>query len=426
MSRLQKPCGHRMQSTAWRSMSCVGAGGGTTFIMPCFPTAEGTPDTPAPLPRAHSPPSRRRPALGRRWPRGRRRSPSWCQHGRPARRRAGERSLCGASAAGAARHRTLALLTASMPPIGVPFSYAPGYPLAAMTTVSAGAAAHCSRVPARLPPAASRSAASRSDSSLIMRHWHSGSPKRTLCSSSFACERATARMAAAGVGCVQPCGLAMTGAARPVELAGPAAHPAVLDHEAGKQDAAERHAAVDHCVSGALHDVPHHLGLHVGGDNGRRRVGAHAARVRPRVALADGLVVLHERAAGREQADAQAGSLPEPLDNSAPERRRAPRTSSRPRAQRRTPPLRPEILLRSTRCLHMTPSAAAGSFIRKRVGPAHKLLGQRGFRKALVLGSRNAVLLTHVLRPQRAAARLVCRLYYAAAVCCAACRRPVP
>jgi len=94
MSRLQKPCGHRMQSTAWRSTSCVGAGGSTTFIMPSA-TTKGTPGTPAPLPRAHSPPSRRRPALGRRWPRGRRHSPGWCQHGTPARRRAGERSGCG-------------------------------------------------------------------------------------------------------------------------------------------------------------------------------------------------------------------------------------------------------------------------------------------------------------------------------------------
>ena len=65
-----------------------------------------------------------------------------------------------------------------------------------------------------------------------------------------------------------------------------------VDHQAGVQEAREGHAVLGHASQRRLDDLLHGLGVHIGRDHRRGRVGAHAARVGAFVAVEQALVVL--------------------------------------------------------------------------------------------------------------------------------------
>ena len=67
---------------------------------------------------------------------------------------------------------------------------------------------------------------------------------------------------------------------------------AILDHQADEQDAAHRRAAPDHLDHRRTHDFIERAGLDLWRHDRGRGIGAHAAGVRPGVAVADPLVVL--------------------------------------------------------------------------------------------------------------------------------------
>ena len=78
--------------------------------------------------------------------------------------------------------------------------------------------------------------------------------------------------------------------------------PAVVDHEAGVEKAAIVDAVGGEAAHGRQHDLAHDALVDGVGDDGRRRIGAHAARVRAAVAVVARLVVLR----ARERHDARA------------------------------------------------------------------------------------------------------------------------
>ena len=169
------------------------------------------------------------------------------------------------------------------------------------------------------PRPAACSAPSRSPCSRTISDWHSGSPKRTLCSSSLACGgRSRGRRRQAG-GQAGPRGQQSPGhccrlpwvprgrgarslaaaakrgsAASPPPGAGRAgcAHPALLDHEPREEDPPERRPLGAHPARSGVHNVPHHRLLQRRREHGRGGVAAHAAGVGAGVAVTHGLVVL--------------------------------------------------------------------------------------------------------------------------------------
>jgi hypothetical protein len=54
-----------------------------------------------------------------------------------------------------------------------------------------------------------------------------------------------------------------------------------VDHQAGVEESGEWHAVGDHAAHGRLDHLAQHARMHLGRDHRRRRVGAHAAGVRP-------------------------------------------------------------------------------------------------------------------------------------------------
>ena len=64
------------------------------------------------------------------------------------------------------------------------------------------------------------------------------------------------------------------------------------DHQSGEQHALVRRAGTLQRAHGRMNDLVHHAPVHLVGHDRRRRIGAHAAGVRPLVAIADALVVL--------------------------------------------------------------------------------------------------------------------------------------
>jgi hypothetical protein len=65
-----------------------------------------------------------------------------------------------------------------------------------------------------------------------------------------------------------------------------------VDHQAGVQEAGEGDAVLGHALDGRVDDLAHHARMHGRRDDRRRRVGAHAARVRALVVVLQALVVL--------------------------------------------------------------------------------------------------------------------------------------
>mmetsp|Transcript_5856 Transcript_5856/g.23004 ORF Transcript_5856/g.23004 Transcript_5856/m.23004 type:complete len:376 (+) Transcript_5856:1309-2436(+) len=66
----------------------------------------------------------------------------------------------------------------------------------------------------------------------------------------------------------------------------------LIDHQPGVQEAGEGMPVAGHAGDGRLDDLVHDLGMHIGRDDGRRRIGAHAAGVGAFVAVQQALVVL--------------------------------------------------------------------------------------------------------------------------------------
>ena len=78
--------------------------------------------------------------------------------------------------------------------------------------------------------------------------------------------------------------------------------PGGVDHEPGVEKAAIVDAVGGEAAHGRQHDLAHDSVVHLARDDGRRRIGAHAARVGPEVAVVARLVVLR----ARERHDARA------------------------------------------------------------------------------------------------------------------------
>ncbi len=85
----------------------------------------------------------------------------------------------------------------------------------------------------------------------------------------------------------------------------------VVDHQADEEDAAIGAAILLHADDGGRDDLVHHALLHGCIEDGRGRVGAHAAGVGAGVAIADALVVLRacERHGGLAIAEGEEGGL---------------------------------------------------------------------------------------------------------------------
>ena len=79
-----------------------------------------------------------------------------------------------------------------------------------------------------------------------------------------------------------------------------------------------------------LHDLVHRAPVHLGGHHRRRRIGAHAAGVRPVVAVADALVVLRRGERDRGLAVAQREERSFLADKAIPRSRLPPASPSPP------------------------------------------------------------------------------------------------
>ena len=81
--------------------------------------------------------------------------------------------------------------------------------------------------------------------------------------------------------------------------------PGFRHHQTGEQNAGERPSHFAHRLHRRLDNLAHDAILHRGVDDRRRRIGAHAAGVRPLVAVVRGLVVLRGGKRYRDFAIAQ-------------------------------------------------------------------------------------------------------------------------
>ena len=94
-------------------------------------------------------------------------------------------------------------------------------------------------------------------------------------------------------------------------------------HQPGVEHAVERHSFRSHCPRRRFDNLPHRTRFKLGGQHGRRRIGTHAAGVRPDIAFADPLVVLRTRQNDRafavdEREQARFLTLKEFLDHQRP------------------------------------------------------------------------------------------------------------